>query len=85
VSTSPTLTGKPPIIIAHRGASGILPEHTMMSYAAAIEMGANYIEPDLVITKDGHLVANHCVRANHGQGVRQNLTTYMKFRPSMTL
>jgi glycerophosphoryl diester phosphodiesterase len=48
-----------PIIIAHRGASGHRPEHTLESYALAIEMGADYIEPDLVSTKDGVLVARH--------------------------
>ena len=54
-----TLSGEPPIVIAHRGASGVLPEHTIAAYYKAIQMGADYIEPDLVITKDGHLVARH--------------------------
>lgn len=54
-----TLDGKAPLIIAHRGASGLLPEHTLEAYAKAIELGANYIEPDLVMTKDGVLVARH--------------------------
>jgi glycerophosphoryl diester phosphodiesterase len=49
----------PPIIIAHRGASGERPEHTIASYQLAIEQGADYIEPDLVLTKDGVLVARH--------------------------
>jgi glycerophosphoryl diester phosphodiesterase len=48
-----------PIVIGHRGASGFLPEHTLESYALAIELGADYIEPDLVMTKDGHLIARH--------------------------
>jgi len=48
-----------PIVIAHRGASGYRPEHTLSSYALAIEQGADYIEPDLVVTKDGHFVARH--------------------------
>ncbi|MFN0299925.1 MAG: glycerophosphodiester phosphodiesterase [Burkholderiales bacterium] len=48
-----------PIVIGHRGASGFLPEHTLESYALAIELGADYIEPDLVATKDGHLIARH--------------------------
>jgi glycerophosphoryl diester phosphodiesterase len=48
-----------PLIIGHRGASGYLPEHTLQSYALAIEQGADYIEPDLVSTKDGVLVARH--------------------------
>lgn len=54
-----TLSGEPPIVIAHRGASGVLPEHTIAAYQRAIDIGADYIEPDLVITKDGHLVARH--------------------------
>ncbi|MDN3922750.1 glycerophosphodiester phosphodiesterase [Roseateles violae] len=54
-----TLDGKAPLVIAHRGASGYLPEHTLEGYAKAIELGANYIEPDLVMTKDGVLVARH--------------------------
>ncbi len=48
-----------PIIIAHRGASGERPEHTIAAYTLAIEQGADYIEPDLVLTKDGVLVARH--------------------------
>jgi Glycerophosphoryl diester phosphodiesterase len=47
------------IVIAHRGASGYLPEHTLAAYALAIEMGADYIEPDLVMTRDGILVVRH--------------------------
>jgi len=47
------------IIIAHRGASGERPEHTLGSYSLAIAQGADYIEPDLVLTKDGVLVARH--------------------------
>lgn len=50
-----------PIVIAHRGASGYRPEHTLMAYRMGIEMGADYIEPDLVLTKDGMLVARHDV------------------------
>lgn len=57
--TWPTLDGKPPLIIAHRGASGYLPEHTLEAYALAIEQGADVVEPDLVFTKDGGLVARH--------------------------
>jgi glycerophosphoryl diester phosphodiesterase len=48
-----------PLIIAHRGASGERPEHTLASYERAIDQGADYIEPDLVLTKDGVLVARH--------------------------
>ncbi len=54
-----TLTGAPPIVVAHRGASGYLPEHTLEAYKMAIDMGADYIEPDLVVTKDGVLIARH--------------------------
>ncbi|WP_448502029.1 glycerophosphodiester phosphodiesterase [Sphingomonas sp.] len=48
-----------PIVIAHRGASGERPEHTLAAYDLAIEQGADFIEPDLVPTKDGVLVARH--------------------------
>jgi glycerophosphoryl diester phosphodiesterase len=48
-----------PILIAHRGASGERPEHTLASYQLAIDQGADFIEPDLVLTKDGALVARH--------------------------
>jgi glycerophosphoryl diester phosphodiesterase len=48
-----------PIVIAHRGASGYVPEHTLVAYFLAIEQGADFIEPDLVMTKDGVLVARH--------------------------
>lgn len=47
------------VVIAHRGASGERPEHTLESYRLAIEQGADYIEPDLVMTRDGVLVARH--------------------------
>ena len=50
---------KAPLIIAHRGASGYLPEHTLEAYRLGIEQGADFIEPDLVSTRDGHLVARH--------------------------
>lgn len=50
---------KKPIVIGHRGCSGERPEHTALSYERAIEQGADFIEPDLVPTKDGHLVARH--------------------------
>ncbi|MGQ0767131.1 MAG: glycerophosphodiester phosphodiesterase [Gemmatimonadota bacterium] len=51
--------GVRPIVIAHRGASGHRPEHTLAAYELAIDQGADYIEPDLVITSDGVLVARH--------------------------
>ena len=48
-----------PIVIGHRGASGYRPEHTLEGYRLAVEMGADFIEPDLVSTKDGVLIARH--------------------------
>lgn len=51
--------GTTPLVIAHRGASGYRPEHTLAAYRLAIQMGAEYIEPDLVSTRDGVLVARH--------------------------
>jgi glycerophosphoryl diester phosphodiesterase len=54
-----TLNGQPPLVVGHRGASGYLPEHTLESYKLAIAMGADVIEPDLVSTKDGVLIARH--------------------------
>ena len=55
----PTLTGEKTLVIGHRGASGYLPDHTLEGYKRAIELGADFIEPDLVATKDGVLVARH--------------------------
>lgn len=54
-----TLSGKSPIVIGHRGAPGYRPEHTLASYKLAIQLGADFVEPDLVATKDGVLVARH--------------------------
>lgn len=65
--------GQRPIVIAHRGASGYLPEHTLAAYAVAIQQGADFIEPDLVMTKDGRLIARH-------DNVL-DLTTDVAFRP----
>ena len=60
---APAAAAKPkvavPLVIGHRGASGYRPEHTLASYRLAVRMGADYIEPDLVSTKDGVLVARH--------------------------
>lgn len=55
----PVTTNKPPLVIGHRGASGYRPEHTIAAYELAIQMGADYIEPDVVSTKDGILIARH--------------------------
>ncbi|MBG1265593.1 esterase-like activity of phytase family protein [Nostoc sp. WHI] len=54
-----TLDGEAPKVLGHRGASGDLPEHTLEAYKKAIEDGADFIEPDLVVTKDGILIARH--------------------------
>ncbi|AFZ49773.1 glycerophosphodiester phosphodiesterase family protein [Dactylococcopsis salina] len=54
-----TLTSEPPLVIAHRGASGDLPEHTLEGYRTAILQGADFVEPDLVTTSDGVLIARH--------------------------
>src|SRR3954454_7239713 len=48
-----------PLIIGHRGAGGFVPEHTLQSYRLAIRLGADYVEPDLVMTKDHVLIARH--------------------------
>ena len=58
-SAMATLDGKAPLVIAHRGASGYLPEETLEAYAHAIKLGADVIEMDLVSTKDGVLMARH--------------------------
>ena len=57
--TLATLDGKAPLVVAHRGASGALPEQTLEAYAMAIAQGADAIEPDVVSTKDGVLIARH--------------------------
>ncbi|MEO8893895.1 MAG: glycerophosphodiester phosphodiesterase family protein, partial [Coleofasciculaceae cyanobacterium] len=54
-----TNSNQKPLIIGHRGACGYRPEHTLASYELAIVMGVDYIEPDLVSTKDGILIARH--------------------------
>ena len=59
------------IVIAHRGASGYLPEHTLPSYALAHGMGADYIEPDLVLTRDGHLICLHDIYLQATTNVEQ--------------
>lgn len=57
--TSDRAAAARPIVIAHRGASGDRPEHTLAAYDLAIDQGADFIEPDLVPTRDGYLVARH--------------------------
>ena len=59
LASSPSFISAQALVIGHRGASGYLPEHTLASYNLAIDLGADYIEPDLVSTKDGVLIARH--------------------------
>jgi glycerophosphoryl diester phosphodiesterase len=59
MTADPAPRASAPIIIAHRGASGERPEHTLQAYDLAIDQGADFIEPDLVMTRDGELVARH--------------------------
>ena len=58
-ASAPTLDGRPPLVIAHRGASGYLPEATLEAFQLAIDQGADVIEFDLISTKDGVLIARH--------------------------
>ena len=59
LSRLPTLDGRAPIVVAHRGASGYLPEETLEAYVKAIELGADVVEMDLISTKDGVLICRH--------------------------
>ena len=72
-----------PLLIAHRGASGYVPEHTLAAYWLAIEQGADYVEPDLVITKDGVLVARHenAIAIVNADGSIREATTDVADRP----
>lgn len=72
-----------PLLIAHRGASGYVPEHTLAAYWLAIEQGADYVEPDLVLTKDGVLVARHenAIAILHPDGSVREATTDVAERP----
>ena len=56
---SPVVTAQRPFVIAHRGASGYVPEHTLPGYFIAIQQGTDYVEPDLVISRDGALIVRH--------------------------
>lgn len=72
-----------PIVIAHRGASGYLPEHTLAGYFVAAQQGADYIEPDLVMTRDGVLVARHenAIASVNDDGSPGETTTDVAERP----
>jgi glycerophosphoryl diester phosphodiesterase len=63
--------GAEKVVIAHRGASGYLPEHTLEAYALAYGMGADYIEQDLVMTKDRRFVALHDIHLESTTDVEQ--------------
>ncbi len=68
---------KQPLVIAHRGASAELPEHTLSSYVRAIELGADGLECDVRLTRDGHLVCIHdrtVDRTSNGSGVVSTMT-----------
>lgn len=64
-----TLHGDAPIVVAHRGASGYLPEETLGGYELALKLGADYIEPDVQMTADGALVAIHDATLNRTTNV----------------
>ncbi|MDR0225060.1 MAG: glycerophosphodiester phosphodiesterase [Burkholderiaceae bacterium] len=72
-----------PTLIAHRGASALRPEHTLEAYREAIRAGADFIEPDLVITRDGHLVARHenAIAILAADGSVREATTNVAERP----
>ncbi|MGV3577986.1 glycerophosphodiester phosphodiesterase [Brevundimonas sp.] len=77
-----------PLVIAHRGASGERPEHTRAAYELAIEQGADFIEPDLVMSKDGHLIVRHentigdtTNVADHPEFADRHTTKWMEGRP----
>jgi len=67
-----TLNGRQPLVIAHRGASAYFPEETLEAYRLAIAMGVDVIEPDLVVSKDGVLVARHDVTLNTSTDVAKH-------------
>jgi glycerophosphoryl diester phosphodiesterase len=58
-SAASRMSAMRPVVIAHRGASGERPEHTLSAYSLAIVQGADFIEPDLVVTRDGVLICRH--------------------------
>jgi glycerophosphoryl diester phosphodiesterase len=60
-----------PVVIAHRGASGHLPEHTLAAIALAHAMGADYLEQDVVLTRDGHPIVLHDIHLDRVTNVRQ--------------
>jgi glycerophosphoryl diester phosphodiesterase len=79
MSAVPTPAGKSsantPLVIGHRGACGYVPEHTLTSYFIAIQQGADFVEPDLVMTRDGILVARH----ENEIGATTNVADHLEF------
>lgn len=68
----PTLDGSAPLVIAHRGASGYLPEQTLEAYQLAVDQGADALEMDLIATKDGKLIARHDPNLSYSTDVAQH-------------
>jgi glycerophosphoryl diester phosphodiesterase len=77
-----------PLVIAHRGASGYRPEHTLAAYQLALDMGADFVEPDLVATRDGVLICRHenalAVLREDGSVDREWTSTDVFLRPGFT-
>ena len=73
--------GHKPIVIAHRGASALRPEHTLEAYAKGIADGADFIEPDLVMTRDGVLIARH----DNALGDTTDVTAHAAFAQRRTV
>jgi glycerophosphoryl diester phosphodiesterase len=69
----PTLDGKPTVLMAHRGEKVLLPEHTVGAYEVASIEGADFVEPDLVLTKDGYFVCYHDLTLGKGTDVSMRL------------
>ncbi len=69
-----------PHVVGHRGASGYAPEHTIRSYTLALDLGADYIEPDLVMSKDGALIIRH----ENEISLTTNVSTVAKFKARKT-
>ncbi len=72
---------KKPLIIAHRGASGYYPEHTLKAYIEAIKMGADFIEPDLCMSKDGALIVRHDIYLSDTTNVAEKSMFHSRKRP----
>jgi glycerophosphoryl diester phosphodiesterase len=75
----PPLSHGSKVVIAHRGASAHLPEHSLGGYRLALEMGADYIEPDLVSTRDGVLIAIHSCDLNTTTDVAEKFPNRLTF------